>query len=199
MAKRNDSESAKNIKDERPKRIWYRATAVLAAIELLAVVFYQMFLGNDDTNENRNIFNAIKKSFQEAIAYPGMLETDMTDQDLLIPSETDECLDKPKVDVPYDIEEEKNTQKNVDEGHSPWRLDPIFVAQVFVSLKISPEGIEGEYPIRYEDLKIVKNDGIRAVVKVLDKSSPVSRVYLERLVRQDSTGIWTVVGYDPAQ
>ena len=81
--------------------------AAVATIALLTVVLYQMFLGNDDTNENRNIVNSIKKSFQEAIAYRGMLETDMTDQDLLIPSETDECLDKPKVDVPYDIEEEK--------------------------------------------------------------------------------------------
>lgn len=77
----------------------------------LAVVFNQIFLVNDETS----IVYSIKKTFQEVIAYRGMLETDMTDQDLLIPSETDECLDKPKVDVPYDIEEEKNTQKNVDE------------------------------------------------------------------------------------
>ena len=191
----NDSESAKNNRNEKPKRIWYRAAAVVAAIALLAVVFNQIFLVNDETS----IVYSIKKTFQEVIAYRGMLETDMTDQDLQIPNEIDECMDKPKIDVPYDIEVEKNTQKSVDEGHSPWRLDPIFVAQVFVSLQISPEGIAGEYPIRYEDLRIVKNDGIRAIVEVLDKSSPVSRVFLERLVRQDSTGIWTVVGYDPAK
>ena len=35
----------------------------------------------------------------------------MTDQDLQIPNEIDECMDKPKIDVPYDIEVEKNTQK----------------------------------------------------------------------------------------
>jgi hypothetical protein len=37
--------------------------------------------------------------------------------------------------------------KRVDSGHTPWKLDPAFVAQVFVSLQISPEGIQGEYPV----------------------------------------------------
>lgn len=103
---------------------------------------------------------------------------------------------KPQVEVPVDLEAEENEQKSVDAGHSPWRLDPVYVAQVFVSLKILPEGISGEYPVKTEDLKMVQNTGSDAVVEVGGDNVPVSRVYLKRLIRQDATGIWTVVGYD---
>lgn len=104
---------------------------------------------------------------------------------------------KPKVKVSVDLEIEKNEQKSIDAGHSPWRLDPIFVSQVFVSLKLSPQGITGEYPIKTEDLKLSKNNGEEATVEVSGSKTPIAKVYLKRLVRQDSTGIWTVVGYDP--
>lgn len=96
-----------------------------------------------------------------------------------------------------DLEIEKAEQKSVDAGHSPWKLDPAFVSQVFVSLKISPEGIVGDYPIEYEEFKVIKNTGKEAIVEVGGDKTPIRRVYLERLIRQDSTGIWTVVGYDP--
>lgn len=102
----------------------------------------------------------------------------------------------PEVEVPVDWEKEKNDQKSVDSGSSPWRLDPAFVAQVFASLKLSPEGISGEYPIKEDELKVVQNDGVAAVVEITNEESPVERVYLQKLVRQDETGIWTVVGYD---
>jgi len=85
----------------------------------------------------------------------------------------------------------------VDAGHSPWKLDPVYVAQVFVSLEISPEGIVGNYPVNYEDIKVIKNNGIEAVLEVSGDVSNISKVYLKKLIRQDSTGIWTVVGYDP--
>lgn len=103
---------------------------------------------------------------------------------------------KPEIVVPVDMEIERNEQESVDAGHSPWRLDPLFVSQVFVSLEMFPGGITGDYPVDYEDLKLVWSDGIKAVVEVEADSSPVRRVYLERLVRQDPTGIWTVIGYD---
>ena len=102
-----------------------------------------------------------------------------------------------KVEVPYDMETVKNSQKSVDEGHSPWQLDAAFVAQVFVSLQISPEGIEGDYPIPYEAFKVIKSSDAEAVVEVDSGESPISKVYLKRLVRQEEGGIWTVVGYDP--
>jgi outer membrane lipoprotein-sorting protein len=112
---------------------------------------------------------------------------------------SEQSISKPQVEVKYDLNVEEADQKSVDAGHSPWKLDPIFVSQVFVSLKISPEGITGDYPIKYEKLKIVKNNGKEAVVEVNSAKSPVKRVYLKRLIRQDNTGIWTVVGYDPAK
>jgi len=123
---------------------------------------------------------------------------DLFGKELTIPAAYEEPQEGPMIKVPYDIEVEKNTQKSVDSGSSPWRLDPVYVAQVFVSLEMSPGGIEGDYPIDYDDLSILSNDGVNAIIEVNDPESPISRVYLERLVRQDDTGIWTVVGYDPA-
>lgn len=114
------------------------------------------------------------------------------------PSEDIKLSNKPKVEVPVDLTVEENEQKSVDAGHSPWRLDPVYVAQVFVSLKISPAGIQGEYPVKYEELKLIQNTGTDAIVEVNDDKTPVSKVYLKKLIRQDSTGIWTVVGYDPS-
>lgn len=55
--------------------------------------------------------------------------------------------------VPVDMEAEENEQRSVDSGHSPWKLDPVYVAQVFISLEMSPNGIEGDYPVQYENLK----------------------------------------------
>lgn len=104
----------------------------------------------------------------------------------------------PQVKVPVDIKIVENEQKSVDAGHSPWQLDAAFVAQVFVGLKISPEGIKGEYPIKYEAFKLIKNTDKEAIVKVNSDNTPISTVYLKRLVKKDSTGIWTVVGYDHA-
>ena len=102
----------------------------------------------------------------------------------------------PNIKVPYDITVVENTQQSVDEGHSPWNLDPLFVAQVFASLQLSPEGIIGDYPIDYEDLKIIKQTNSDAIVRVNSEKSAIAKIYLKRLVRQDPTGIWTVVGYD---
>lgn len=84
----------------------------------------------------------------------------------------EEAGDKPKVKVPVDLEIEKAEQKSVDAGHSPWKLDPAFVSQVFVSLKISPEGIVGDYPIEYEEFKVIKNTGKEAIVEVGGDKTP---------------------------
>jgi hypothetical protein len=103
---------------------------------------------------------------------------------------------KPQVEVPVDLQAEKGDQKNADAGSSPWKLDPVFVAQVFVSLKISPEGIQGDYPVKYEEIKLVESTEKEAMLEVSSKKSTIGKVYLKRLVKQDNTGIWTVVGYD---
>ncbi|MCX7773725.1 MAG: hypothetical protein N2376_11500 [Clostridia bacterium] len=125
------------------------------------------------------------------------LAQDITGTVLEIPMGSGEFTFNPKVVVPYDIETVKNEQRSVDEGHSPWKLDPAFVSQVFVGLKLSPGGIQGDYPIAYEAFKVVSNNSSQAIVEVQSDKSPVARVYLKRLIRQDLTGIWTVVGYDP--
>jgi len=103
---------------------------------------------------------------------------------------------QPQIKVDVDLSAEENEQKSVDAGHSPWKLDPAFVSQVFASLLLSPEGIVGDYPIAYEDIKITENNGIDAIAEIRDEKSIAKYVYLKRLVRQDDTGIWTVVGYD---
>jgi hypothetical protein len=64
---------------------------------------------------------------------------------------------------------------------------------------LSPEGIVGDYPIAYENIKIILNNGIDAIAEIKDEKSVAKYVYLKRLVRQDDTGIWIVIGYDPAR
>ena len=116
-----------------------------------------------------------------------------------LPVSNEIFLGKPEVAVPVDLQAERNDQKSVDAGHSPWKLDPVFVSQVFISLKISPKGIKGDYPIKYEDLKVIKNTSTEAVVEASGKGTPIRRVYLKKLIRKDAKGIWTVVGYDPVK
>jgi outer membrane lipoprotein-sorting protein len=119
-----------------------------------------------------------------------------TIEDVIIESGNTDMANKPDVEVEVDLEIERANQINADSGSSPWMLDPVYVAQIFTSLRISPEGIVGDYPIDYEDLVIVHNDGINAMIEVNSDKTNISRVYLERLIRQDETGIWTVIGYD---
>lgn len=102
----------------------------------------------------------------------------------------------PQVAVQYNLKIENNTQESVDQGHSPWRLDPVATTQVFVSLQISPSGIEGDYPIEQENLALLHQDQENAIIEVNDNDTEIHTVYLKRLIRQDDTGIWTVVGYD---
>ncbi|OPX87638.1 MAG: hypothetical protein A4E53_02417 [Pelotomaculum sp. PtaB.Bin104] len=85
-------------------------------------------------------------------------------------------------------------QQQVDRGSSPWQLDPLQVSLTFVNLKVSPEGIVGEPKIPAPSFKLAANNGVEAVVEVA--GGPVKQVYLQRLIRQDETGIWSVVGYD---
>lgn len=105
----------------------------------------------------------------------------------------------PQIEVAVDINAEKFEQQQVDEGHSPWRLDVIQTTITFVSLKINPEGVTGEFPISEKDITITEQTNEVAIVDIGGEVTPIRRVYLKRLVRQDNTGIWSVVGYDPAE
>lgn len=115
--------------------------------------------------------------------------------DISIPDANQDLASRAKVKVPVDMEIVKANQKEVDSGSSPWQLDPLHVAFTFVNLKVSPEGIQGEPQIDMPSFKLLINDSVEAVVDV--EEGPIERVYLKRLIRQDETGIWTVVGYDP--
>lgn len=115
--------------------------------------------------------------------------------DLTLPDTAKNMVDQARVKVPVDIEIAKADQRQVDRDSSPWQLDPLQVALTFVNLKVSPEGIIGEPKIPAPSFKLVANNGIDAVVEVA--GGPIEKVYLERLVRQDETGIWSVAGYDP--
>lgn len=106
---------------------------------------------------------------------------------------------QPEILVPVDLAMKEKEQKNVDEGHSPWKLDPVFVAQVFASLLIFPGGIVGDYPIAYEEIEIIWNSGTRAIARINSDKSIAEYVFLKKLIRKDETGIWSVIGYDPVK
>ncbi|OPX84129.1 MAG: hypothetical protein A4E53_03904 [Pelotomaculum sp. PtaB.Bin104] len=115
--------------------------------------------------------------------------------DLTLPDTGQNLLNRAQVKVPVDLEIVKANQQQVDRGSSPWQLDPLQVATTFVNLKVTPDGIQGEPKIPVSAFKLAINNGAQAVVDVT--GGPIKQVYLERLVRQDETGIWSVVGYDP--
>ena len=102
---------------------------------------------------------------------------------------------EPQIKVPVDLDVIKNDQEQVDKGHSPWQLDPLQVTMTFVGLAISPEGIYGDFPVDTDDLEIIE-EGSQTIIKVNSDKTGITKVYLEQLVKQDETGIWTVVGYD---
>ncbi|KAF1085333.1 hypothetical protein SPSYN_01469 [Sporotomaculum syntrophicum] len=115
--------------------------------------------------------------------------------DLTLPDTGANMVNKAQVKVPVDMEITSASQQQVDRGSSPWQLDPLQVSLTFVNLKVTPEGISGEPEMPMSSFKLVTNNGAEAVVEVAN--GPVKQVYLQRLVRQDETGIWSVVGYDP--
>ncbi len=115
--------------------------------------------------------------------------------DLTLPDIDASLVAKAKIKVQVDMAIAKADQQQVDRGSSPWQLDPRQVALTFVNLQVSPEGIQGEPTIPEKSFKQRANNGVEAAVEVT--TGPVKQVYLKRLVRQDETGIWSVVGYDP--
>ncbi|MDP4146909.1 MAG: hypothetical protein Q8936_20955 [Bacillota bacterium] len=174
-----------------PRRKWYygAVSVVAAALLIITLNFAVSFIKN-------NTVYIMDEVGRIAVFAPKAAFGGINGSALMLPSE-EAALHKPEIAVPVDLKAEEGDQRNADAGHSPWKLDPVYVSQVFVSLKISPQGISGEYPVKYEDLRLVKNTGTNAVVEVGGKlKTPVKRVYLKKLIRQDKTGIWTVVGYD---
>lgn len=115
--------------------------------------------------------------------------------DLTFPDAGNDLAGHAQVKVPVDLEIVKANQQQVDRGSSPWQLDPLQVSVTFVNLKVTPEGVVGAPTVPEQSFKIVANNGVHSVVEV--SNAPIKRVYLERILRQDESGIWTVIGYDP--
>lgn len=156
-------------------------------------IYYKVFLKKQGFYKNVILLQKKAGSEFEALVTIG---EDLLEKDIVFDSNA-EAIFRPEVAVAVDYLVEENTQKSVDQGHSPWKLDPKYVAMVEASLMISPEGIVGDYPIDYENITISYNDGAKAIAEIDDTKSPVRNIYLEKLIRQDETGIWTMVGYDP--
>ena len=114
---------------------------------------------------------------------------------LILPQPGQGINQAPQVTVDVDMDMQKRNQQQVDAGSSPWQLDPLQVAFTFVALQMSPGGITGQPPLDYSALIMTTNTGTEAIVQV--HVGPTKTVYLKRLIRQDDTGIWTVLGYDP--
>lgn len=94
---------------------------------------------------------------------------------------------EPAFAVEVDLEVAESSQRQLDGGHMPWQVDPTQVAMSF----LGSQGI----PVDVDSFILAWSTGVRAVVEIPE--GPIGRVYLERLVRQDFSGIWSVVGYDP--
>lgn len=116
---------------------------------------------------------------------------------LVLPQAGQQPNNQPMVKVEVDLEIVKRNQQQVDAGSSPWQLDPVQVAFTFAATHISPQGIMGKPPLDFDALKVTSNTGTEAVVAITE--GPIKTVYVKRLIRQDQSGIWTVVGYDPRQ
>ncbi len=176
-------------------------SAMIGAVNGITAEIMTHYKGQTDTNSIRWQQQGMEYTIlgnipvEELSVFAG----EIAGGEVVLPNSAQEAVRKPVIDVPYDLTVEENEQKSVDAGHSPWKLDPAFVAQVFVNILISPEGIVGDYKIPYEAVKITSNNGTEAIAEIDSKDSIASYVYLKRLVRQDDTGIWTVVGYDPVK
>lgn len=82
------------------------------------------------------------------------------------------------------IQVEEKTKDGVEQGHQPWRLDPVAVAASYLNM-VSADEIEN-------NCKLETSDGQRAVV-VCNKGKKYI-VHLEKLFKPD--GMWTVTSVE---
>lgn len=101
---------------------------------------------------------------------------------------------KPEITVPYNLNVEKELQQIVDNGNDSWRLNPINTAHFFIISQIT-EPIK-EDSIHSKNISLLYCNDSTAVLKVNDNQTNIHTLYLKRLIKQDPTGIWTIIGYD---
>jgi hypothetical protein len=87
-----------------------------------------------------------------------------------------------KLDVK--LEEQKRLQSEVDNGHQPWRLEPLDVA--FAALT----GIDKN--IKYENCNLGSKTNSKA--EVICKGTKRYLINLKRMIRSD--GIWTAISIE---
>ncbi len=109
----------------------------------------------------------------------------------LLPSSDPEFLTKPQEEIPVDLETERYEQNQVDEGDKQWKLDPVQVTQDYIYNQVSEEDRK---TIRFE---VVQKTEKVAIIGVIGENSLIKSVYLKRIIKQDDTGIWSIVGFDP--
>lgn len=98
------------------------------------------------------------------------------------------------IEIPVDLKKIEELQRAFEDGHQPWRGDPLFVAHVAIIATLDRN-------VRYEDLKLERETETEAVVA--GKGTRYHyKVHLERLVTPGwgRYGIWTAVriGYELA-
>lgn len=86
---------------------------------------------------------------------------------------------KKTIDLKVDLDEQKKLQTEVDNGHQPWRLEPVDVA--FAALVTIDKNID------YSNCQLNTAKNIEA--EVICKGTKKYRVYLRRMVKPN--GIWT--------
>jgi hypothetical protein len=101
-----------------------------------------------------------------------------------VESINDNLKDSKKIELKIDLTDEKKLQTEVDNGHQPWRLEPIDVAYVALS--------NIDKNVIYEDCHLIYEKDIEAKVKC--KNSKNYLVYLKKLIRPD--GIWTAISIE---
>jgi hypothetical protein len=94
---------------------------------------------------------------------------------------------KKRIELKVNLKEQRELQNAVDNGHQPWRLDPIFVAQVEVVTNVGQ-------PLKYEDCRIKSEKSTEA--EVMCKGIKNYTVRLKRLIRLTPDGIWTAISIE---
>lgn len=90
-------------------------------------------------------------------------------------------LKKSKVlQIPVNLNNEKQLQEAVDEGHQPRRLNPVDVAHTAIISLVDKE-------MEYGNLKLITEKKTEAFVETIEGKR--YRISLKRMVRPD--GIWT--------
>jgi hypothetical protein len=101
-----------------------------------------------------------------------------------LPSHLSTKSNREIIELKVDLRKERELQEAVDEGHQPWRLEPISVAAAALAKNIGGT-------MKFESCRIKSEKDIEAEVECKSNNNYV--VTLKRLVRPTRDGVWTAV------